>query len=290
MIIFPGQGTQFQGMGKELYDNSQICKNIYEKAKNIIGKELIELSFDGSMTEISETKNSQPLIVLYSLALYYHNKKKLNDNVFAGHSLGELSALGASEYIDFETLLKFVKFRGEVMQDSFSGKGSMYALLLPKLDLIEEQLENYDNLFLANYNSYSQVVISGSEEEGKQFVDENKGELFRKGIKLKVNKPFHTPFMKDAKDLLKRELENIDISFNNNIVFSNVTGKSYEKDYSSFIELLSSQVSSSVKWIDIIENCKQDKFIEIGPKAILGAFVSSINKKSSVNPIIKIDN
>lgn len=298
VIVFPGQGSQFSGMGKDLYDNYDLAKEIYTKAKKLIGKEFIDLSFEGSLEEISKTQYSQPIIFLYSfiLAKLIETQKKIDLNQIkytAGHSLGEITSLVFSNLINFDDGIKFVRYRGEVMAASFSGNGGMYALLFPEVDRIEKFLEdNYKNkVFIANYNSYSQIVISGLIDEMNDFIEKNKGVLFKRAIRLKVSQPFHTPFMNEAYEKIKIYLKKIKFNSPFIDIYSNYTAEIYNFKEDDIIENISKQVISSVKWIQIIKNLSlkgEKSYYEIGPKTVVTSFIKNIDKEAICESFTKI--
>ena len=293
MIIIPGQGTQFVGMGKNLYDNFDIAKDIYQDAKKIVGEKFIELSFSGNEIEISKTEYSQVIIFLYTYSLYkilLIKNKFNNDNYFAGHSLGEVIAFALADYIKFEDALKLVRFRGEVMAKSSEIEGGMAALIFPETEKIKEELnkdEYNGKLFIANYNSTNQIVISGIKSVVENFCLKNDKVLFKKHVILKVSQAFHSPFMKDAKKEFENYLKNVKITPNENNIYSNVTSELYKKDENEIKNNLAKQIESSVLWINIINNCK-DKikdFYEIGPNSVLISFIKTVLNEREYNLI-----
>lgn len=285
MFVFPGQGSQFVGMGKFLYDNFSIAKDIYDKAKKIVSEKFIELSFYGNEFEIAKTEYSQVIIFLYTYSLFNILKEKNIigniDKYFAGHSLGEVISFGITNYIDFEDCLKLIRFRGELMASSSPVEGAMAAIIFPELDKILEVLNTNDykdKLFVANFNSLNQIVVSGEKAVLQNFCNTYDKKLFKKFVILKVSQAFHTKFMDEAKEEFEKYLKNIKITPNENNIYSNVNGDLYPKDENKIKDLLSSQINSSVLWVDIIKNSSKvvREYIEIGPASILIPFIKTV--------------
>ncbi|MCX8059271.1 MAG: ACP S-malonyltransferase [Spirochaetes bacterium] len=284
MLVFPGQGSQFVGMGKFLYDNFSIAKEIYDKARKIVSEKFIEISFNGNEVDIAKTEYSQVIIFLYTYSLFQILKSKnilSFDNYYAGHSLGEVISFAIAEYISFEECLKLIRFRGEVMSSATSIEGGMAALIFPDIDQILETLksnEYKDKVFIANYNSANQIVISGDKKLIESFCNNFDKKLFKKFVILKVSQAFHTVFMNSAKKEFENYLKDININLNSNNIFSNVTGEIYPKDEKKIKELLARQIESSVLWLDIINNSKEKvkEYIEVGPSSILIPFIKTI--------------
>ncbi len=290
-FIFPGQGSQYSGMAKKLYDNYSDAKDLYDKAKKIVGKELVEIGFDADEDTLKLTQYSQISIFLYSYILFVSlvNNGKISlkdDDIYLGHSLGEITALAASKSLNFEDAVKFVRTRGEAMGEIKIENGIMAALLKPNIEKIDEilKIEYKDKLFTANLNSYSQIVLSGLKEDFDNFNSKYQRSLFLKSIPLKVSAPFHTVFMMPAKERVQKELKNYDFNIDNaGFVISNKYAKPYEKSHEKIKETISDSIISQVNWIGSILYIKSigyNEFIEIGPKSILIPFVKDINTEA----------
>ncbi|CAM2075991.1 ACP S-malonyltransferase [Paraclostridium bifermentans] len=285
-FIFSGQGSQYIGMGKELYDNIPSCKKIYDKANEVLGFDLKELIFNGDKEELNITENTQPAILTTSIAILQAIKDKgINPDIVAGLSLGEYSALVASEALDFETAVSLVKKRGRFMQEAVpQGVGSMVAVIGLDENKIKEVLKIASEkgiVEIANYNTNSQIVIGG-EREAVEFASELLKECgARRVIPLKVSGPFHTSLLNEASIKLKNEFENIHFNDPKIKIITNVTADFIENG-NEIKELLINQVKSSVRWSETIEKMLDegiDTFIEIGPLKTLSSFVREISKE-----------
>ena len=285
-FIFSGQGSQYIGMGKELYDNIPSCKKIYDKANEVLGFDLKELIFNGDKEELNITENTQPAILTTSIAILQAIKDKgINPDIVAGLSLGEYSALVASEALDFETAVSLVKKRGRFMQEAVpQGVGSMVAVIGLYENKIKEVLKIASEkgiVEIANYNTNSQIVIGG-EREAVEFASELLKECgARRVIPLKVSGPFHTSLLNEASIKLKNEFENIHFNDPKIKIITNVTADFIENG-NEIKELLINQVKSSVRWSETIEKMLDegiDTFIEIGPLKTLSSFVREISKE-----------
>ena len=285
-FIFSGQGSQYIGMGKELYDNIPSCKKIYDKANEVLGFDLKELIFNGDKEELNITENTQPAILTTSIAILQAIKDKgINPDIVAGLSLGEYSALVASEALDFETAVSLVKKRGRFMQEAVpKGVGSMVAVIGLDENKIKEVLKIASEkgiVEIANYNTNSQIVIGG-EREAVEFASELLKECgARRVIPLKVSGPFHTSLLNEASIKLKNEFENIHFNDPKIKIITNVTADFIENG-NEIKELLINQVKSSVRWSETIEKMLDegiDTFIEIGPLKTLSSFVREISKE-----------
>lgn len=294
-FIFSGQGSQYIGMGKELYDNIPSCKKIYDKANEVLGFDLKELIFNGDKEELNITENTQPAILTTSIAILQAIKDKgINPDIVAGLSLGEYSALVASESLDFETAVSLVKKRGRFMQEAVpQGVGSMVAVIGLDEDKIKKVLKVASEkgiVEIANYNTNNQIVIGG-ESKAVELASELMKECgARRVIPLKVSGPFHTSLLNEASIKLKNEFENI--HFNNPKIktITNVTAD-FIKNGNEIKELLINQVKSSVRWSETIERMLDegiDTFIEIGPLKTLSSFVREISKEKKAT--VKIFN
>lgn len=289
-FMFPGQGSQYVGMGKYFYENFVESRKIFEKSNGILGFSLSDKIFNGSMDEISDTKITQPAILTTSIAILDALKSLVNikPSCTAGLSLGEYSALVCSGALDFEKAITLVNKRADFMVNSLDGNlyGMTAVIGLSKEKILEviDSVKSYGRLEIANYNCPSQIVVSGEvvalDIADKMFKD--KGAL--RSVRLPIKAPFHTSFLKDAALKFKLELENTEFNSEFKVpVIANVTSEKMEM--SKICELLSNQIMSSVLWEDSILRIISmgiDTFVEIGPGKSLSSFVKKIDKKVTV--------
>lgn len=291
-FIFSGQGAQYVGMGKELYDAYPVCKNVFDRANEVLGFDIKNLIFNGEKEELNITENTQPAILTTSIAILSILKERgIIADITAGLSLGEYSALVASEAIDFDTALKLVKKRGHIMQEAVPlGIGAMAAVIglgEDKIKLILNSISDAGTVEIANYNTPNQIVIGG-EKDAVNLAQVKLTEAgARKVIPLKVSGPFHTSMLNNASKELGEYLKDIKFNEPKLKVITNVTGD-FITDKNEINSLLEKQVKSSVKWSKTIEKMLEegiDTFIEIGPSKTLSSFVKEIsrNKKANVN-------
>ena len=278
-LIFPGQGSQYIGMGQDFFENSDETKTLFKNLDEIMGKKLSELIFNGSEEELSKTTNSQPAIMSVSIAILNEiNSRGLLDNKkihsVAGHSLGEYSALVANNSLSFEDSVKLLIVRSEAMQKSMPiGTGGMAAVLGQSEDEVLQiinKLKTYGKLFIANDNADNQIVLSG-ETNAIDYLCENAKTLgAKRAIKLPVSAPFHCELINEASSILKEELEKFSFEQFSYPLYSNVTA---EKSNANNVKaLLSKQIVNKVRWRETVQNMIRDKvetFIEIGPGNVL---------------------
>ena len=287
-FLFPGQGSQYINMGKELYENIEECKNIFDKGQEILGMPIKELIFEGSNEELTRTKNSQPAILLTSLACQKAlDLEGISADYTVGLSLGEYGALIYSGVLSFEDGLRLIKERAEIMDSAVSSEeGTMAAVLKLSEEKVQDLINRANKFGLvegANYNCPGQVVISGEHEAIKQSVKIAK-ELKGIAIPLKVSGPFHSSMYEKASHEFYRELEKANINEPIKTVYSNVKGEPYEKE-DDIRELLRLQIMSPVlfeKSIRDLINKGVDTFIEVGPGKTLSGFVKKIDKEVNV--------
>ena len=303
-LLFPGQGSQVVGMGSDLYNNFGIVKKIFQEADEKLKFSISKIILNGPEDQLQLTENTQPAILIVSYSIFKILEKELNLDIknfkfFAGHSLGEYSALVCSNSLNFEDALYLLKERGKAMQEAVPvGMGAMIAILGTNINEIEKLIKlrkkNSGVCEIANDNSEGQVIISGDKEDIYSLgvlLKENK----IKYIPLKVSAPFHCSLMNEAAEKMKEKINNV--KFNNPIlkIISNVNAKP-ENDPDKIKELLIKQIYSTVKWRESLiymakENVKN--FIEIGPGKVLSGMVKRTIKDAnsfSINTIADINN
>ncbi len=294
-VIFPGQGSQVVGMGKELYNKFDMVKNLFKEADDILDFSISKLILEGPKEKLDLTVNTQPAIFLISYSIFNIVKKefKLDLNkarYFAGHSLGEYSALSCAGYLNFSDTLKILRIRGDAMQNAVpKGQGGMVAVLGTTVDMIEKILtEHKDNIKaqIANDNSEGQIVLSGKLEDLEKLIKVLKDNSI-KNIKLPVSAPFHCDLMSNATKIMIEELSKLNFKNGQNKLISNVTASEI-KDPDELKSLLIKQIENRVRWresvINMIEN-NINHFIEIGPGKVLSGLVKRISRDVKIDTI-----
>ena len=290
--IFPGQASQKVGMGLDLYENTDLGRNYYDLANDILGEDIKDISFNGPDEKLKITKFTQPAIFIVSTIIsHLLLEKGHNPDGVAGHSLGEYSALAAAGGIDFETGLELVKVRSNSMDNA--GKlipGTMAAVIgmdRARVKELTQKLSSEQIVVAANYNTENQIVISGNIETVKDFIDIAKENGARMAIPLNVSGAFHSPLMKPAREELADKLDSIEITDINIPIYSNVNAKPTRKG-SDIKKSLINQLENPVLWFDSINNMVNDnfsKFTEIGPGKVLCGLNKKINKDLFTNNI-----
>ncbi len=294
-VIFPGQGSQIVGMGKEFFEKYDLVKNLFKQSDEILGFSLSKIILDGPKDQLDLTANTQPAIFLISYSIFNVAKKEFGVDLnrakyFAGHSLGEYSALSSANYLSFSETIKILRLRGDAMQNAVpKGEGGMLAVLGSQIEEIENILNSNSNNFkaqVANDNSDGQIVISGTIKDLEKLIEVLKSNKI-KNIKLPVSAPFHCDLMQKATIIMKDEINKINFENGSNRLISNVTANEIS-DKDELKKLLINQIESRVRWRESI-NYMIDKgiahFIEIGPGKVLSGLVKRINKDVKINTI-----
>ena len=294
-VIFPGQGSQIVGMGKEFYDKFDLVKDLFNEADETLNFSISKMVLDGPKEELDLTVNTQPAIFLISYSIFNVIKKEFNINLhkakyFAGHSLGEYSALSCAGYLGFQDTLKILRTRGYAMQTSVpKGEGGMVAVLGSTVEIIEKILKDNEQNFkaqIANDNSEGQIVLSGKIDDLNKLILKLKENTI-KNIKLPVSAPFHCSLMSKATTIMSEELNKLSFNQVENKLISNVTAKEISS-IDELKELLIKQIENRVRWRESVINMINDNvnhFIEIGPGKVLSGLVKRINREVKINNI-----
>jgi len=294
-VIFPGQGSQIVGMGKEFYEKYEIVKKLFKEANEALGVNISKIILEGPKEDLDLTANTQPAIFLISYSIYQVIKNEFNINLdkgkyFAGHSLGEYSALSCAGYLDFHKTIRILKVRGNAMQNSVPrGEGGMLAILGTKIEDVEKILKENENNFkaqIANDNTEGQIVLSGRTND-LQLISAFLKNKNIKNIKLPVSAPFHCDLMAKATEVMKKQFENIDFKKSNITLISNVTADKI-LNIGDLKSLLINQIEKKVRWRESIMNMIKygvDQFIEIGPGKVLSGLVKRIDKNVKITSI-----
>ncbi len=291
VFLYPGQASQYVGMGKDLYDKFPKVKEIFDRANEILGFDLKSICFEGPEDELKQTWITQPAIFIHSIIVtLLLAEQKITPAMAAGHSLGEYSALVAAQAISFIDGLRIVKRRGELMQHAGEKQpGTMAAIIgLSDEEVIEicKEASSTGIVAAANFNSPLQVAISGSHEGIAKASELARQKGAKKVMPLVVSGAFHSPLMESVQQELKAALEEIDIKTAKFPVYANVTAKPV-KIPNEIRELLYKQLTHPVRWVETIENMISDgvtDFYEVGPGNVLAGLVKRINRDYSVQP------
>jgi [acyl-carrier-protein] S-malonyltransferase len=294
-VIFPGQGSQLVGMGKEFYDKYDLVKDLFKEADNTLNFSLSKIILDGPKEELDLTVNTQPAIFLISYSIFNVVKREFNINLneakyFAGHSLGEYSALACAGYLSFTDTLRILRIRGEAMQNSIpKGMGGMIAVLGSKIEIIEKLLEDNKDKFkvqIANDNSEGQIVLSGKNDDLGNLILVLKNNSI-KNVKLSVSAPFHCDLMSNATEVMTEEIKKLEFKKSDNKLISNVTAQKIT-NIDDLKNLLIKQIENRVRWRESVINMIKDDinhFIEIGPGKVLSGLVKRINREVKIDTI-----
>ena len=298
-LIFPGQGSQSVGMGRDLYSNYTYIKALFDQADETLGFKLSQIILEGPKEDLDLTEYTQPAIFLVSYSIFTNIKKEtgidfLKAKYFAGHSLGEYSALAAAESLGFEKVLSLLNKRGKAMQMSVpKGKGGMIAVLGAKLEDINQLLienEKKYKCYIANDNSNGLIVVSGLVDDLNLMVDDLTKKSI-KNIKLAVSAPFHSPLMHKASEIMENEINNTKFSSPKNNIISNVNANE-ANNVETIKKLLIKQIESPVRWRESVLYMKENgvkKFIEIGPGKVLSGLIKRIDKSLITLSINSLD-
>jgi len=291
-VIFPGQGSQVVAMGKEFYDKHDFVKTLFKEADEVLGTPISKIILEGPKEELDLTANTQPAIFLISYSIFQVIKKEFNIDLhkakyFAGHSLGEYSAIACANYLDFKETIRVLKKRGDAMQNSVpKGEGGMLAVLGTTVENIEKILNDNKNDFvaeIANDNSEGQMVLSGKTQDLEKLSSVFKENKI-KNIKLPVSAPFHCSLMKKATEIMTKELN---FKKGSNVLISNITADEIF-NVDELKDLLTKQIENRVRWRESVINMINkgvNEFIEIGPGKVLSGLVKRINKEVVVSSI-----
>ena len=291
-FVFPGQGSQFVGMGKDLYDNNALAKELFDKADEVLGFKITDIMFAGTDEQLKETKVTQPAVFLHSVISALCLGDEFKPDMTAGHSLGEFSALVAAGALSFEDGLKLVAARANAMQKACEANpGTMAAIIALPDEKIEEICKEVSAeggvVIPANYNCPGQLVISGDTDAINKACEKLKAAGAKRALPLKVGGAFHSPLMQPSKEELQAAIEKTSFSAPKCPVYQNVDGKPHT-DPEEIKQNLIAQLTSSVRWTDCVRNMiadGADEFIECGPGKALQGMIGRIDKTMNAHGI-----
>ncbi len=281
--VFPGQGAQFVGMGKDLYEGSELAKELFEKANEILGFRITDLMFDGTDEDLKQTKVTQPAIFLHSVILAKTLGNDFEPEMVAGHSLGEFSALVANDTLSFEDALVLVSKRAMAMQKACELNPSTMAAILGMDDaLVGEICNKIDGIVVpANYNSPGQIVISGTNIAIDEAIETLTNAGAKRAIKLNVGGAFHSPLMQPAKLELEEAINSTEFSTPICPVYQNVNAQAVSKPEEIKKNLIA-QLTAPVRWTEIVKSMLNDGaslFTEVGPGKVLQGLIKKVDRK-----------
>ena len=286
-FVFPGQGAQFVGMGKDLYEGSSLAHDMFEKANEVLGFRITNLMFEGTEDDLKQTKVTQPAIFLHSVILAATLGEEFKPDMVAGHSLGEFSALVAAGALGFEDGLRLVATRAMAMQKACEANPSTMAAVLALTDeKVEEICATVDDIVApANYNCPGQVVISGTNAGIDAACEKLLAAGAKRALKLKVGGAFHSPLMEPAKEKLTRAIEAADFHVPVCPVYQNVDGKPHTAPAEIKANLIA-QLTAPVRWTQDVQAMiadGADEFVELGPGKVLQGLILKIDRKVAVS-------